>query len=194
LPTLRQIGLDDRGLDYVREQLAGVNTLCSELLAVVEETPGETFTFAPLSVMGERLYRFSEPGLPAEELAELRAERIIDLLDADGDACCIIDDVDAVWGDPALDDSPTAFGVGEEVYHLRSADDGFEAVLTVIEEAASVWHGVAAVSTPPPADESSMPSALDAIVRCARSVIEISCAAYDGEGFVVWRRRTEPNH
>ncbi len=96
MPTLRQIGLDDRGLDYVREQLAGVNTLCSELLAVVEETPGETFTFAPLSVMGERLYRFSEPGLPAEELAELRAERIIDLLDADGDACCIIDDVDAV--------------------------------------------------------------------------------------------------
>jgi hypothetical protein len=143
--------------------------------------------------MGERLYRFSEPGLPAEELAELRAERIIDLLDADGDACCIIDDVDAVWGDPALDDSPTAFGVGEEVYHLLTADDGFEAVLTVIEEAASVWHGVAAVSTPPPAEESSAPSALDAIVRCARSVIEISCAAYDGEGFVVWRRRTEPN-
>jgi hypothetical protein len=189
MPTLRQIALDDRGLDYVREQLEGVNVFCSELLAMIEQTAGETFTFAPLSVMGERVYRFTEPGLPAEELAELRTERIMDLLDEDGDACCIIDDVDAVWGDPELDDSPTAFGVGEEVYHLLTADDGFESVLTVVEASASVWHGVAAVCTPPPAEEASPASAMDALVRCARAVIEISCAAYDGEGFVVWRRR-----
>jgi hypothetical protein len=190
LPTLRQIALDDRGLDYVREQLEGVNTFCSELLAVIDETPGETFTFAPLSILGERVYRFTEPGLPTEQLLELRAEQIMGLLDSDADACCLIDDVDAIWGDPALEDSPTAFGVGEEVYHLLTADDGFEAIMEVLEGAGSVWHGVAAVSTPPPADEASQPSAMDALIRCARSVIEISCSAYDGQGFVVWRRRS----
>ena len=189
MPTLRQIALDDRGLDYVREHLEGVNAFCSELLAVIDDTPGEIVTFAPLSIMGERVYRFGEPGLPAEELAELRAERITDLLDGDADACCIVDDVDAVWGDPALDDSPTAFGVGEEVYHLLTAEAGYEAVLEVTEAAASVWHGVAAVCTPPPADDANAPSAMDALVRCARSVMEIYCAAYDGEGFVAWRRR-----
>ena len=189
MPTLRQIALDDRGLDYVREQLQGVNTFCSELLEVIDQVPGETFTYAPLNVLGERAYRFTEPGLPAEELAELRAEQIMNLLDEDADACCIVDDVDGVWGDPELEDSPTAFGVGEEVYHLLTADDGYEAVLGVIEATASVWHGVAAVSTPPPSEEGAQASALDALIRCARSVIEISCLAYDGQGFVVWRRR-----
>ncbi|HEX4182588.1 MAG TPA: hypothetical protein VHY34_04955 [Caulobacteraceae bacterium] len=189
MPTLRQIALDDRGLDYVRESLQGVNAFCSELLEVVDQVPGDTFTFAPLSVMGERVYRFTEPGLPAEELAELRAERIMQLLDADADAGCVVDDVDAVWGDPELEDSPTAFGVGEEVYHWLTADDGFETVLGVTEEASSVWHGVAAVCTPPSSEQGGQPSALEALLACARSAVEISCLAYDGEGFVVWRRR-----
>jgi len=189
MPTLRQIALDDRGLDYVREHLEGVNAFCSELLAVIEQTPGETFTFAPLSVMGERAYRFGEPGLPAGDLLELRAERVQALLDSDADACCIVDDFDARWGDPALDDSPTAFGVGEEVYHLLNAESGIDLIEQVIADASAVWHGVAAVCTPPPSEQTGAQSTLEALRTCARSVIEISCAAYDGEGFVVWRRR-----
>jgi len=189
MPTLRQIALDDRGLDYVREHLEGVNAFCSELLAVVEQVPGETFTFAPLSVIGERVYRFTEPGLPAFELAELRAERILELLDSDADACCIVDDFDARWGDPALEDSATAFGVGEEVYHLLTAESGIDLIGAVIAEAAAVWHGVAAVCTPPPSEQAGVQSTLEALRTCARSVIEISCTAYDGEGVVVWRRR-----
>ena len=189
MPTLRQIALDDRGLDYVREHLEGVNAFCSELLAVVEQVAGETFTFAPLSVMGERVYRFTEPGLPAFELAELRAGRILGLLDSDADACCIVDDFDARWGDPALEDSATAFGVGEEVYHLLTAESGIDQIGAVIAEADAVWHGVAAVCTPPPSEQAGVQSTLEALRTCARSVIEISCTAYDGEGFVVWRRR-----
>jgi hypothetical protein len=189
LPTLRQIALDDRGLDFVREQLEGVNALCSALLAVVEQVPGETVTFAPLNILGERVYRFGEPGLPAAELAALRAEQILDLLDSDADACCLIDEVDATWGDPALDDSSTAFGVGEEVYHWLTAEDGLEVIEQTLADAGTVWHGVAAVCTPPPAGGDSAPDAYEALVRCARAAIEISCAAYDGEGFVVWRRR-----
>jgi hypothetical protein len=189
VPTLRQIALDDRGLDYLRAQLEGVNAFCSELLAVVDQVPGDTYTFAPLNVMGERVYRFDEPGLPAAELAGLRAEQILDLLESDADACCIVDDVDAVWGDPALEDSPTAFGVGEEAYHWLTAEDGLEVIEAVVGSAGSVWHGVAAVCTPPPSEQTGQPSALDALLRCARSVIEISCTAYDGEGFLVWRRR-----
>ena len=189
MATLRQIALDDRGLDYVRDHLRGVNAFCSALLEVIEQTPGETFTFAPLSVMGERVYRFTEPGLPEGELAELRAERIQGLLDSDADACCIVDDFDARWGDPGLDDSPTAFGVGEEVYHLLGADSGFEVIEHVIADAGAIWHGVAAVCIPPPAEQAGPQSTLDALLACARSVIEISCTAYDGEGFVVWRRR-----
>jgi hypothetical protein len=189
LPTLRQIALDDRGLEFLREQLAGVNAFCSELLALVEQIPGDTYTFAPLSFMGERVYRFSEGGLPAGELAELRAEQIMGVLDGDADACCIIDDVDAVWGDPQLEDSPTAFEVESEVYHWLTADDGFEAIESVLGAAGAVWHGVAAVCTPPPAADPSEPAAYEALIRCARAAIEISCTAYDGEGFVVWRRR-----
>jgi hypothetical protein len=189
MPTLRQIALDDRGLDFLRGQLEGVNAFCSELLAVVDEVPGDVFTYAPLAVLGERAYRFEEPGLPAAELAELRAEQIQDLLDSDADACCIIDDVDAVWGDPALDDSPTAFGVGEEVFHWLTGEDGLAAVEETLATAASAWHGVAAVCTPPPSETDGAPSAQDALLRCARAAMEISCLAYDGDGFLVWKRR-----
>jgi hypothetical protein len=189
MPPLRQIALDDRGLDYVREHLAGVNAFCSELLSVIEQVPGETVAFAPPGIMGERAYRFTEPGLPAAELLELRAERILELLDSDADACCIVDDFDARWGDPGLDDSPTAFGVGEEVYHLLNAESGIDLIEQVIDAAGAVWHGVAAVCTPPPLEKADAQSTLEALRVCARSVIEISCAAYDGEGFVVWRRR-----
>jgi hypothetical protein len=189
MSNLREVGLDDRGLDYLREHLEGVNTFCSELLAVVDRTPGETFTFAPADLRGERLYRFGEPGLPARALAELRAERILELLDADADACCIVDDFDARWGDAKLEDSPTAFGVGEEVYHLLTAESGAELIAEVIGQAGRAWHGVAAVCTPPPSDRPGEQSTLEALRTCARSVIEISCTAYDGEGFVAWRRR-----
>jgi hypothetical protein len=189
MPILRKVSLDDRGLDYVREHLEGVNAFCSELLAVVDRTPGETFTFAPADLKGERLYRFGEPGLPARALAELRAERILELLDADADACCIVDDFDARWGDPELDDSPTAFGVGEEVYHLLTAESGIELIAAVISAADCIWHGVAAVCTPPPSERMGEQSTLEALRSCAGAVIEISCTAYDGEGFVAWRRR-----
>jgi hypothetical protein len=189
MPTIRQIALDDRGLDYVREHLDGVNAFCSELLAVVEQVPGETFTFAPLNVMGERVYRFTEGGLPSGSLLELRAERILELLDTDADACCIVDDFNPRWGDPCLEDSPTAFGVGEEVYHLLTAESGLELIATVIGEADTIWHGVAAVCTPPPSDQTGAQSTLEALRTCAKSVLEITCTAYDGEGFVVWKRR-----
>jgi hypothetical protein len=181
MPTLRQIALDDRGLDFLRGQLEGVNAFCSELLAVVDEVPGDTFTYAPLHVLGERVYRFDEAGLPTGQLAELHT---------DADACCIVDDVDATWGDPGLDDSPTAFGVGEEVYHWLTGEDGQAVVEETLASAGAVWHGVAAVCTPPPSEQDGTPSALDALLSCARAVIEISCLAYDGEGFVVWRRRS----
>jgi len=188
--TLRKVALDERGLDYVREHLSGVNLFCSALLAVIEQVPGETFTFMPLNVRGERAYRFAEGGLGlGHAAAAVRAERIVNLLDEDADACCIIDDFDRRWGDRGLEDSPTAFGVGDEVYHLLGADSRIDQIAETLLAGDCGWHGVAAVCVPAPIETADDTSALAALGACARTVIELSCTAYDGEGFVVWRRR-----
>lgn len=190
MSVLRKIVLDDRGLDYVREHLSGVNLFCSALSQVIEQVPGETFTFMPLDVRGERAYRFTEGGLGwAAAPATLRAERIVALLDADADACCIIDDFDATWGAPELEGSATAFAVDDEVYHLLNGESRIDEIADVLQAASRVWHGVAAVCVPAPIETTDAGSALAALGACARTVVELSCTAYDGEGFVVWRRR-----
>jgi len=190
MTPLRKVVLDDRGLDYVRDHLSGVNQLCSALLAVVEQTPGETFTFLPTDLRGDRAYRFGEGDLGlGEAAAVLRAQRIAELVDADADACSIIDDFDHVWGEIALEDSPTAFGLDEEVYHLLNGANRVDQIAEVLQQTNCVWHGVAAVCAPRAVETSDDQSALAAVIECARSVIEISCVAYEGEGFVVWRRR-----
>lgn len=189
MSALKKVVLDDRGLDYVREHLSGVNLFCSALLQVVEQTAGETFTFIPPEVRGERAYRFGEGGLGGGAPEVARAQRILDLLDVDADACCIVDDFDHRWGDPDLEDSTTAFGVGDEVYHLLNATSRIDQIAETLRHGDCLWHGVAAVCAPRPIETSDDMSALGALHECARSVIEISCTAYDGEGFVVWRRR-----
>jgi hypothetical protein len=190
MSATRKVVLDDRGLDYVLEHLSGVNLFCSALAEMVATAPGETWTLMSLDVRGDRAYRFTEGGLELNaDASSLRAARIETLLDADADACCIIDDFNARWGDRELEDSPTAFGVGEEVYHLLGAASTAADIAEVLRNTDCVWHGVAAVCVPRPLETADDQSALAALHECARTVVEISCVAYDGEGFVVWRRR-----
>ena len=190
MTAVRKVVLDDRGLDYVLEHLSGVNLFCSALAEVVTSAPGETWTSMSLDVRGERAYRFSEGGLGLNaSAASLRAARIASLLDADADACCIIDDFNSRWGDHELEDSPTAFGVGEEVYHLLNGASDAADIAQMLQTTDCIWHGVAAVCVPRPLETADDQSALAALHECARTVVEISCTAYDGEGFVVWRRR-----
>ena len=207
--TLREIDLDRRGLDYVLDHLRGVNTLCDALARVVEQHTGRVFTVAPMDADLARIHAFGaggllaenrdlsraialEPGqgslMPVASQLDVRAERIVESLEAHPDSVCICDDFNPTWPGGVSLDCETAFGVGAETYHLLTLTEGFEVIANTLGWADTVWHGVAAVCRQGlnvPASREVIGPELQA---CAASVIELSCTAYDREGFVVWRR------
>jgi hypothetical protein len=103
-------------------------------------------------------------------------------------AMCIVDDFNPRWSDISGNPDPAAFGVGEEVYHLLAQDHGDEAFIDAISNGNTIWHGVSAVcALSPEIDEARRCSATE-LQRCASSVLLLTCTAYDGEGFVAWRK------
>jgi hypothetical protein len=207
--AIRWIELDRRGLEYIFEHLRGVNRLCTELLGVVERDDGTVFTLIPDDFDDHRAYDFEAGGLleenldwsravslgsgqgtlmPVADLAAERASLILDSLNEHRGAVCICDDFNPRWSEEIARSAPTAFGVGNETYHRLSVQDGLDRVTDTLRMADAVWHGVAAVcrrSLLVPQGRNVEPHDL---AQCAASVVELSCTAYDREGFVAWRR------
>ena len=207
--TLKRVDLGDRGLEYVLEHLRGVNRLCEGLAEAVAAGQGQVFTLVPTGVDESAVFNLTSGGLLAENrdfsraipladgqgsltpvasLLETRARMTLEALNAHPGAICICDDFNPRWSDQTARENPFAFGVSSETYHLLTARNDVAEVTLVLGACDTVWHGVAAVCltglSPLPGRETS-PNALAA---CAASVVELSCTAYDREGFVVWRR------
>jgi hypothetical protein len=203
---LRVFDLDERGDAFVRDQLSAGNVLSSALLEVVRACRGRTSTVAPADTSTERLYAFTGGGLlPTnfemsrarrlpdgsalmwiENLNVARAERILALMQGSVGRVCVLDDFDSNWADLRTQEEPEAFGVNGEVYYLIGPDASVGRLAVLLTGADAIWHGVAAVCHPAARvlrDGLAMPESLKA---CAQSLVELSCTAYDGEGFVIW--------
>jgi hypothetical protein len=207
--SLREVELDKRGLEYVVDHLRGVNALCTTLLSVVEGTRGRVFTMLPDDADDVRAHDFASGGLlkanrdfsraislgpgrgslmAVVDLAEVRAGLILDGLAANPGSVCLCDDYNPRWSDAIAREPSTAFGVGDETYHLLTTASGLGAITDTLRMTDTVWHSVAAVCLGGlriPSDRSVDVGDLE---RCAVSVVEITCTAYDREGFVAWRR------
>ena len=207
--SLKRVDLGDRGLGYVLQHLRGVNRLCEGLAEAVAVGKGEVFTLVPAEMDESVVFNLTSGGLlaknrdrsraipladgqgfmtPVASLVEMRARMTLETLNAHPGAICICDDFNPHWSDQTARQNPFAFGVGAETYHLLTARNGVDEVALVFGVTDTVWHGVAAVCltelSPLPGREASA----DALAACAASVVELSCTAYDREGFVVWRR------
>ena len=205
----RQVELDERGLDYVLGHLRGVNCLCDGLARVVEKVPGRVFTAIPSHADADGIYNFELGGLlpanldmsqavslgpgrgtltPVAGLAIVRASLILETLVANPRAVCLCDDFNPRWSDDTARSTPDAFGVGEETYHLLTARSGLEVIADTLRFTDTVWHGVAAVCLNPLRIPPDRNVGQDTLANCAQSVVELTCTAYDREGFVTWRR------
>jgi hypothetical protein len=206
----REYPLDYRGLAFVRAHLAGVNTLGDELLKLLDSAPGETFTFAPYGPSEERLYRFGEGGLLATNLDFSRAVslgpgrgtamQVDDLRDEQASVLLataavqsrlviVIDEVIAKWEDPHVHDLPGALHVKDEVYRVLSPRVSRSTLATALRGADAIWHGVALVALDHEQLTPSLPCSPATLASVAAGAILVTCSAYDGEGFVGWRRR-----
>lgn len=201
---LRRFDLDARALAYIGAQLHGLNTFCTALESAVA-AGGEVFTFAPSETPLERLSSFEAGGLLREgprmfledgsslaAVSNLKQEQAQCLWEQLDPAVCISDDFNPRWSDvqtrPYFSDMPHAFGVGEEVYHLVRRCDGVQTIRKALQKSDTIWHGVTAVCERAPQVGADRTSSVAELQAAAASAIVITCTAYDGEGFVVWRR------
>ncbi|MEQ1929691.1 MAG: hypothetical protein ABL957_04045 [Parvularculaceae bacterium] len=201
--VMRELGGAARA--YIREHLTDVNVFCTALLRTFMETPGDVFTLVPAGVPEARLAQFDRGGLleedwsgavtlpdgstlvPKPSLIEAQASLLRQTMIALKASVCVADDFNPRWSDDACP-GLAAFGVGEEVYHLLNLDHSKEDFVTVVSLANQIWHGVAAVCRQPVALDLASETTTLEIQRCAASALLITCTAYDGEGFVAWRR------
>jgi len=202
------VDLGARGLDYVREHLLGANSFCTALLAAVEAAPGKVSTLAPEGVSVDRLYRFTEGGLLPANLAPPRVVRLEDgsslaevvnlkveqaaylvsMMQTTPGAVCITDDFNPSWAEAQAEDDPEAFGVEDEVYRLFTSSEKPARLIRALNLGDTIWHGVAALCTEAPDLGDDRVATIEALQQAALSAFLLTCTAYDGEGFVVWRR------
>ena len=207
--TLQRIELGEPGRAYVLEHLRGVNILCEALASTVDAVQGDVFTWIPTDANPAQAYEFKRGGLLTENLdisrrvqlesgkgsmlavntlVEERASATLEALKANAGSVCICDDINPVWGSKIALACPAAVGVGQETYHLLSAESGLDVIANTLSWTDTVWHGVAAVCRAGLKVSQDRTAAAKDLATCAASVIELTCTAYDREGFVVWRR------
>lgn len=190
------IDLGQRGMDYVREHLTGVNPFCTALAAAVDAAPGRVLVLPPPGVDLERLYRFSEGGLlPSKDEAARfdakieQAAYLVSLLRAAPESVCIVDDFEPSWSEAIAEGvAQHAFGVDDGVYHRFTAEDRPDEIAATLASADTLWHGVAAICVEDIAMDEESEASVEALQQAGASAIAITCTAYEGEGFVIWRR------
>lgn len=203
------IDLGRRGMDYVREHLTGVNPFCTALGAAVDAAPGRVLVLPPPGVDLERLYLFSEGGLLAAnrspsdvtfledgsslvEVATMKVEQaayLVSLLRTVPEAICIIDDFNPSWTEAvAMGVDQHAFHVDDAVYYRFTADDAPDDIVLALRNSETIWHSVAAICAVDVEVDEESEASVEALQQVGASVIALTCTAYDGEGFVIWRR------
>jgi len=206
---LRKVELDHRGHDYVVNHLRDVNGLCDALAEVVQNEGGRVFTFVPHDVTEDRIYAFERGGLlrenfnfsngaplgpgqgflvPVADLADIRANVIMEELNAHRGAICLCDDFNPRWSEDVARSTADTFGVGEETYHLLTPTSGIDAIAQTLRFTDTIWHGTAAVCAAKLEISPQRTASKSALSACARTVLQLTCTAYRREGFVVWRR------
>jgi hypothetical protein len=213
--VLRRFDLDARGADYVRKRVndlteygEALKALCNPLDALIGTAPGQTWTLAPPNTPADQLYQFEWGGLLAENLDMSRAidvggstmmaieslqeeERalLLALMREETGRACILADPIPNRDDPCVDEYYTraAAFLGDKMFHIvdaASEDDAVELAFA----ASPFWTDLHIVTTAPPKIDTERNVTAEALSRSASAAIAISCSAYDGEGFVIWRR------
>lgn len=212
---LSTFDLDDRGVAHVRERLTdlcgysspSLEAFCLALRSVIDNEKSRVWTVAPPETRPERLYRFAEGGLlpenldmsravdvggstmmAVESLREEEVARVCATLQKSPDLVGVIVDPMPRRGDPlGANYAQTIFYVDDTLYHLIDGRTPYEAV-DLAMSASPFWSNLVVLSSSTPQIDAQRTTSEDELGRCAAAAVEIQCSAYDGEGFVVWRR------
>jgi hypothetical protein len=191
--------LDERGRAYLRGMFDLDTVFCRALSDSADIGAGEMFALLPAWVSdaqandfgaGFRPVRAISTGgmLPIETIVDVQAAEVIRFLGTSAVACVVADDANERWSYPRARDLANAFNVGEEVYSLLTASDTPGTVRAVLSATNWLWHGLVAMCVPPHVPSRAELNDAGALAACLRSVRAVQSVAYDGEGYVEWRR------
>lgn len=195
--------LDGRARRQMETQFDVDTEFCKTLRSVVNLTNGDFFTFLPHGIETERAYRFDvgfrdadatpERGggnlLPVLSLKDYQATGIENFLNSTPHAICIVDDVSARMTDPGIQRKADVVALGDEVCYALTPARTQPDIRRALSFGDYLWHGLVALCAP--LREITPASLTEAAIlsECLSSTRELHATAYDGEGFIVWRRR-----
>lgn len=209
MPDLKTLRLGNEGMAFVVSQLGAAGTFARCVLERVPLAEGEVVTRLPEHVPLDEAKQLATGGkLPAPPAREWRsapgatlvpvpstrddlARIIADHLATPG-SLCLLANANAERGDPWLERTgvPT-FYFDREVYHLLTASPPGE-IEAALKAAQSLFLFVGALTALPmesdlPAGGGDLP--LATLEQLAANTSRLFVGAYDGEGYLIWRRK-----
>ncbi len=212
---LREFKLGGAALDFLRERLAEGKTLSRCLLQYCDLKGGDVVTHLPGDMKEDELYQFSIGGklpVPLGSAKRVQASdgrwmtmvrtpnmdaylaRIIRDFLRDDRSLCLFEDFKSSPTDPRIQREDERIRIlGDEVYYALGKIDAVdeEKIAKTIRDADSIWHFLCVMSSLPEMRRLSGRNLTEEIVKClAERAEKIAINAYDGEGYLLWYRRT----
>ena len=207
--TLVELCLGLEGLRFVEEQLRRGHALSRCLLSTLSHAAGQAITYLPQGTAIDEAKKFEYGGkLPTPPREEWRAtaggtlvptpttrEHLVSLIAtelAQPRSLCILENALAEREDLWLQKSEVDIAfLGKEVYHLLTEATSPSEIDAAVRAAHTPYLCVGALSSVPDAD--GLPGdrgelTIRWLEELAQQAQTIFVGAYDGEGYVLWRR------
>lgn len=214
----RQISLGSEALAYLRRQLSQGNTLAHCLLQRKDLAQGKMTTYLPRYVDAETArYQFKEGILrepsPRHHRRILSLDGSVSTLVPKGsmetylirtlkqtlsnreESCCLFENVEVRAGDPWLSSTdallPVAWKYGSEVYFMFTKKTAtIHVIRHAIRVANACWYFLGIVAAQP---KRRLPNGTHELTKArlkelAQQTERIIVGAYDGEGYLIWKR------
>lgn len=214
--TYTEARLGQAAGQFMKECLASGNTLARLVLETLRLEQSEITTFLPLGTAPESVQDFGSGGkLPAPPSSEWKyaqagneslrmvpvpntdaelGAKIKEYLLSGNNRVCVLEDALKKPSDPVLSALTTKYATyGSEVYHLllqEHAQD--DSIFTAMKSAKSIptFIGVMTSCARPRELATTGEISVDELRELAKRAEIVFVGAYDGEGYLLWRRRS----
>lgn len=199
------VRLDHRAQTYFELQLDFETIFCDTLASVLRKNDGDFFVMLPRRLDTDCAYNFEDGDLleenelrvippagglvPVRTMVDRQAKLIRSFLQSGDTALCIIDDAVARASPPKFIGPATVLNDSGAALYTMDEQTPIVDIEAALRRGNHIWHGVTALCRPAAQVLTQKLAEPDALRECVASVEEMHAVAYDGEGFLIWRRR-----
>lgn len=178
-------------LKYFKFSLKGMNTLCDEILNIVNFEMGSFFTLLPDDVDEKKLYEFKCGGM-AKGVQDLIEQSIYQKLNQNNHLTCIFDDAISDYSSMCNEDFFISHGLSykdEVYYYIAKSTNSLELINQCFNASNAMWHSLCMLTRINFNIENKKKLTMDEIKLICESSELILIEAYDGEGYVFWEKK-----